>query len=282
MTSSRTRRTLASGEFSRRTGLSIKALRLYDLGGLLVPAEVDQATGYRRYDGSQVERARRISLLRQLDMPLAAIAEVLAGPDDQAADQLDRWWAGQEAGQRERRASYEYLRAHLLRRAAPWPPHPVEVTRVPATKLASIRREVDQAGLVAAIVEGEQEIRAFLAVAGATTTGESWVVYHGVVSPDNEGAIEIALPFTGAVEPAGRIAIRVEPAHSLAACTITRRECSYPLIMLAYEDVRAAVDARGLVPSGPPREVYLADAACADADTDEPFAQVGRPVGGAS
>ena len=63
---------LTISEFGRRTGLSHKALRLYDVSGLLPPAQVDPANGYRLYDEEQLERARRISVMRQLDMPLHA------------------------------------------------------------------------------------------------------------------------------------------------------------------------------------------------------------------
>jgi len=37
------------GEVARASGLSVSALRFYDGAGVLVPAEVDPATGYRRY-----------------------------------------------------------------------------------------------------------------------------------------------------------------------------------------------------------------------------------------
>jgi DNA-binding transcriptional MerR regulator len=37
------------GEFSKRSRLSAKALRLYDELGLLPPAEVDARSGYRLY-----------------------------------------------------------------------------------------------------------------------------------------------------------------------------------------------------------------------------------------
>ena len=87
---------LTVGEFGRRSGLSVKALRLYDLSGLLPPAEVDPVSGYRRYTAAQLDRARRISLLRQLDMPLAVVAEVLAGT-------ATRPWSGWTAGGRRRR-----------------------------------------------------------------------------------------------------------------------------------------------------------------------------------
>jgi len=38
---------MTTGEFSRRSQLSIKALRLYDRQGLLRPAVVDERNGYR-------------------------------------------------------------------------------------------------------------------------------------------------------------------------------------------------------------------------------------------
>jgi hypothetical protein len=45
---------LSIGDFARMTYLSIKSLRRYHDMGLLVPAEVDTASGYRYYDSSQV------------------------------------------------------------------------------------------------------------------------------------------------------------------------------------------------------------------------------------
>ncbi|MCA2215015.1 MerR family DNA-binding transcriptional regulator [Jidongwangia harbinensis] len=39
---------LTRGEFGARSGLSIKALRLYDRIGLLRPADVEPGNGYRR------------------------------------------------------------------------------------------------------------------------------------------------------------------------------------------------------------------------------------------
>jgi DNA-binding transcriptional MerR regulator len=46
------------GEFSKVTGLSVKTLRFYHEKGILVPSSVDEATGYRFYDSSKVEKAR--------------------------------------------------------------------------------------------------------------------------------------------------------------------------------------------------------------------------------
>jgi DNA-binding transcriptional MerR regulator len=65
------------GEFSRMTFLSIKSLRLYHEKEILVPAEVDQFTGYRYYSDKDYETARVISILKAYDFTLAEIKEIL-------------------------------------------------------------------------------------------------------------------------------------------------------------------------------------------------------------
>jgi DNA-binding transcriptional MerR regulator len=269
----RDQRGLTIGEFGRRSGLSVKALRLYDVSGLLPPAEVDPS-GYRRYAVAQLDRARRISLLRRLDMELAVVAEVLAGSDEQAVTRLDRWWAAQEQATAARRASIGWLRIQLA--AAAQPPVAYEVQRraVPATKVASIRRDTDQQGLADAIAELQWQVRDRLA--GATTTAEHWVIYHGFVTPDSEATIEVCVPFTGPAEPADAMVIRQEPAHTELYATVARDDCFYPRIMVAYDALARLVAAEGLIPDAPVREIYLAHWH-AIAGTD-PFVLVAQPV----
>lgn len=72
---------LPIGRFARVAGLTVGALRHYDELDLLRPAEVDPATGYRRYRRDQVETARTIGRLRDLEMPLDEIRAVLATDD---------------------------------------------------------------------------------------------------------------------------------------------------------------------------------------------------------
>jgi DNA-binding transcriptional MerR regulator len=68
---------MSIGRFARRAGLSIGALRHYAEIGLLEPARVDPATGYRYYTEEQLDPARRIARLRDLDVPLNLIREVV-------------------------------------------------------------------------------------------------------------------------------------------------------------------------------------------------------------
>ena len=68
------------GELARASGLTVSALRFYDGAGVLVPAEVDAVTGYRRYTDDQVRAARLIAGLRRVGMPVAEIARAVQNP----------------------------------------------------------------------------------------------------------------------------------------------------------------------------------------------------------
>jgi DNA-binding transcriptional MerR regulator len=273
------RRALTISEFGRRSGLSHKALRLYDLSGLLAPARVDPVTGYRLYEPDQLERARRIGLLRQLDMPLTTVAEVLAQPDGTAAYYVDRWWADQEASIRAKRRTREFLHAELTHPGTERErrqDYPVELRRVAEAKVASVRREVDQQGLAETISCLDERLHQHLREQGAEPAGAAWVVYHGLVTPDCEGTIEVYRPFTGPADPAGPIVIRIEPARTEAFCTIPRDDCWFPRIVLAHQTVRSWVDRSGLTIAGAPREEYLGD--WDELSPADPCARITLPV----
>jgi DNA-binding transcriptional MerR regulator len=68
---------LTIGAFARAVGLTPSALRHYDETGLLVPAEVDDATGYRYYTPDLVHRARLIVALREAGVPIASMRRIL-------------------------------------------------------------------------------------------------------------------------------------------------------------------------------------------------------------
>jgi DNA-binding transcriptional MerR regulator len=97
---------LGPAEFSAATGLSVKALRLYSERGLLVPARVDRATGYRRYTEDQVATAARIALLRRAGIGLADIGRFLTAP---TAAVIDQWRADLAAESGVRRRALEAL-----------------------------------------------------------------------------------------------------------------------------------------------------------------------------
>lgn len=73
------------GEFSKLCQVTVKTLRHYEQIGLLCPFEVDEWTGYRYYDTTQLRRMARIAYLKRLGFRLEDIAELL----EQSGNYLD-------------------------------------------------------------------------------------------------------------------------------------------------------------------------------------------------
>jgi DNA-binding transcriptional MerR regulator len=65
---------LTAGEFQAMTGLSAKALRLYAERGIVTPARVDPASGYRFYTRDQLQHGMTVDLLRRAQVGLAGLA----------------------------------------------------------------------------------------------------------------------------------------------------------------------------------------------------------------
>ncbi|GAB1824115.1 MerR family transcriptional regulator [Herbidospora sp. RD11066] len=65
------------GDFARIGRVSVRMLRHYDALGLLTPARVDPATGYRSYEAAQLSRLNRLVALKDLGFTLQQIRGVL-------------------------------------------------------------------------------------------------------------------------------------------------------------------------------------------------------------
>lgn len=136
---------LTIGAFARASGLSPKALRLYDELGLLPPDRVDPASGYRYYRPEQLERARLVAWLRRLGMPLTRIRTVCDLGPAAAAEAVADYWAQvrAEIAVRERLASF--LVDHLSGRTATVSGTPAPLTvRLAARSHTGLVREANQ------------------------------------------------------------------------------------------------------------------------------------------
>ncbi|MGW0821979.1 MerR family transcriptional regulator [Streptomyces sp. NPDC002845] len=260
---------LTIGAFAARARLSAKALRLYDRLGLLAPAHVDEVSGYRYYRVAQIERARLVALLRQLDMPLARIAEVVEAPDGTtAAGRLDAYWADVEARFAGQRTLAEYLRGRLSGRSSEmYEKFVVETVDVPEQVLITETRHVLAGELSAWIGASLGRLESAARECGGSTAAP-FVVYHSDVSMESDGPAESCVPV--ADEAAARAwadqhdrtwetKVRVEPAHRLAYTRITKAQVAHPQILAAFEAVEAWIPKQGLWQAGPCREVYFAD-----------------------
>lgn len=269
---------LTIGQLGERSGLSLKALRLYDELGLLPPARVDPASGYRYYEDGQLERARLIGLLRQVRMPLAEIGDLLG---DRDPERLRAWWRGEAEDHRQREGVVRYLLSELG--GAERPAMTVLSRHVPEEKVATTSAHVLQPDLPRFIPEAIALLRRHLADGGAHAREIDWTVYHSSSTPDSAGLVEVCVPFTGAVQPTTEVTVRVEPAHHEAYTRLTKGEVRASHIMFAFDAVSAWVAEHGHTRTLDPREVYFADWVAVDDETPAvdiayPYAPAGAEV----
>jgi DNA-binding transcriptional MerR regulator len=184
---------MSIGAFAQQTRLSPKALRLYDELGLLAPARVDESSGYRYYDSEQIERARLVASLRQLDMPLAEIKALLQLERAQAAQRLSAYWASRESEHSARRRLAAYLVDRINGKRSVM--YEVMTRDVPARSLLCLKRNVT--GTEGAWAFGKEFIALLRARKPPKLEGPdgAWFcIFWGEVSEDSDGPIEWCLP----------------------------------------------------------------------------------------
>ncbi len=264
---------MAIGEFAKRSRLSYKALRLYDAMGLLPPAFVDEQSSYRYYSEEQIEKAKLIGLLRQLEMPLNQIAEVLSLSGAEASRVIARYWVSIETKLKIKRQLVHTLENYLQGKGESM--YEVLTRETPQYKLATIRSKVHVRELGKFISEAIEEIYSYAKTKGVNVGFEDFVIYEGRVNEEQDGPIEVCVPFEGTLEPTGRIAIRLEPAQHIAYTRITKAQCSFPGILQAYDDVYGWLKANSKTVSGNSREIYWAD--WSEAKPDDPAVDIAFP-----
>ena len=257
------------GELARRARLSPKALRIYADLGLVAPAAVDPATGYRLYDDAQLDRARLVALLRRLEMPLADIARVVELEGAEASEAVSAWWDRVEAGVAERRALVAYLRNRFDGREIPV--RDIEIRTIPERSVASISRHVTAGETDAFFHDAFGRLRA-LAPGIDGVEGQPFLVFYGEVSEDGDGPVELCRPVAmgtpaAAVAPGADIQLRVEPAHEEAYVRLREEEVAWPAMLPFCDALEAWVRDHGRSTTGPLRQVLLADRRTAGRET---------------
>jgi effector-binding domain-containing protein len=240
------------GRFSQLTRLTVKALRLYDELELLRPVQVDPDTGYRYYSMAQTQAARRIRLLRSIEMPLEEIRAVIATRDLAAErDLLER----HEQRLVERIKEYQRHLAllHTLMSAkGEAVSYEIKLKEASPQPIASILLHTKQQDLGRVLPPTIDRLFAHLANASQTPAGAPVAIYHSFTE---EGVdVEVGVPVSHPVSGEGDIKASELPGGSVA-CT---------LHVGPYDDLSAVHDAvynwtreHGHEVVGPPREAYL-------------------------
>ena len=67
------------GEIAAFFNVSVKAIRIYEKKGILVPAKIDPDTGYRYYTADQVQTLNALLELKTLGFSLSEIKNIISG-----------------------------------------------------------------------------------------------------------------------------------------------------------------------------------------------------------
>ena len=70
---------LKIGELAAISGVSIKALRVYEKKKVIIPVEVDKETGYRYYSADQLKQIEALLELQDMGFSLNEISKLLSG-----------------------------------------------------------------------------------------------------------------------------------------------------------------------------------------------------------
>ena len=266
---------LSIGEFARRSMLSMKALRLYDRLGLLAPAHVDQHNGYRRYRQSQLDDARLIARLRQLDMPLAQVSEIIATPHVERGDALVTYWDAVERRVAAQRDVVMYLLIKLAGRERNFDMFEIQERDIPEQLVLTEQRHSTFAGLedwLGAAFGRMWEI----APQFGGITGPVFAIYHGEVNEDSDGPVEVCAPISADQPAPPSVPTRIEPAHREAYTRIRKTQVEYPQILSAYDAVDQWISQHGKTMTGSPREVYFND--FMNAGPDDEVVDIAFPI----
>ncbi len=210
---------LSIGEFARRSRLSVKALRLYDELGVLVPTRVDEASGYRYYDVAQLEAARLVAMLRQLELPLAAIKDLLVCDPVDAAARIAAYWQEVDSAHDTRRELADYLVNRLSGKRSVM--YEVATREIPERSLLCLKRNVDERGAWALGKEFIAILRERPLPKMNGREGAMFSIYWSEVSADSDGPVEWCKPVPEETAKAlashyPELTLRIEPAHSEA------------------------------------------------------------------
>lgn len=250
------------GRFSVVTRLTQKALRYYDAKGLLVPGAKDPFTGYRYYTGDQIGAGVKIRHLSDLGFTVEEMSSYFEAESEGDAETVERLLgarlrhAEQELARLQRVVSLLVNRSEEMMKTTMSDP---VVKDVPRMRVLSKREtgSYDKTigkliGDLMRVLHAPENQRNFVKMVGPVMT-----LYHDEEYREEGADIEVAVPVTGkvAVEDPALEVRNLEPARVVSLV----HRGSYETIGQAYQRLHGYAAEKGLVISGPMRDLYLND-----------------------
>ena len=249
------------GDFARHGRVSVRMLRHYDATGLLHPAHVDPASGYRHYTAAQLARLNRIIALKDLGFTLQQVrdivdervgAEELRGMLRLRRAELETAVAAAEA-----RLVQVEARLRAIESEGHMPTNDVVIKTVHTVRVAELTATADgfePEAIGPVIGPLYDELFRHLRSAGITPSGPGVAYYED--APEGGGRISVhAAVQVSAPLQDGAFRVLDLPALGQAATIVHRG--SMDTVLPTAQTLARWIDANGYRSTGYPREVTL-------------------------
>ncbi len=250
------------GEFSKIAQVPGSLLRYYDQIGLLKPAHVDRATGYRYYSARQLPRLHRILALKELGLTLDQIARLV---DEEVSTAEIRGMltlrkAQVEQAVNEERARLRHLEARLQQIDAPGgSAFDIVLKNVPAQRYLSVREVLPDAEMALRIMR--EMVQSLPSRISEDALGHFTTVVHSETLESDRLDIELGAILPGdddvSISLSGDRLLRVRtlPAEDRMATVV--RVGGFENNCQSYGAIGFWVEENGYRISGPGREVLI-------------------------
>jgi DNA-binding transcriptional MerR regulator/effector-binding domain-containing protein len=227
------------GRFSSLSRLSVRMLRHYDTHGVLVPADIDAASGYRRYSADQLVDAIDIRNLRDVGFGVSAIGALLAARGTPAwphALQLQRDSLVEE----QRAARGRVTLINRLLDSGDNMSITISRTTIPAMTVVALRGTVPTYSDERVLWD---RMLPLLDAGGITPTESCGVIEHDDQYTDRDVDLSIFYPVAPGTRADSPLEIHELPERD---CLVARVEGSYDRITEAHDLISARIVAEGV------------------------------------
>jgi DNA-binding transcriptional MerR regulator/DNA gyrase inhibitor GyrI len=244
------------GEFSKITGLTIKALRLYHEKGIIEPHAVDPRTGYRYYNHSDAEKARVVKLLKDMMLGLDEIADILKDCRDDAdtVEMLQRHrdsLEGRIGDLKKARKRVDAILNSEREAIAMTKGNSSEIVEksVPDVRIAGIRWKGSYA-------DTGQHFGKLGRAVGRHIAGKPFNLYYDEAFKEEDADVETCIPVREGREIKTAQGISIRSLRGGKVVSIVHKG-PYDQLGRSYEAIAAYLKDKGYKVAAPPREIYI-------------------------
>ncbi len=272
------------GRFSLISHLSLKALRIYDKKGILVPSAKDRITGYRSYDVSQIGTAVAIRTLSLLGFGLEDITRIIRAKEKGDQETIREIITARQVQVKEEMARLHQISEILLYQEKTLELLPMSYTE-PAIKeispirVMSIRETGEYEETIGRLISELCAVgQAGSQSSGLRIIGPPMTIYHDGEYKEKDADVEVALPILGRLTTSDD-RIRVSVLNGGRFLSLIYKG-PYIGIHEGWSRAYSYAAEKGLTLSIPGREQYLNDPA--DVPEHELMTEILIPVTGES